>query len=128
MPLPQFNHIGIEEILSILGGLVFLIHILHYFSAYWKVAALKTNLSTPSTTAEPVSVIICARNEDENLTEFLPKILTQEYPEFEVIVVNDCSWDNTDTVIDEYARRFPNLKKITIKEDAYYKHGKSLPL
>lgn len=128
MPLPQFNHIGIEEILSILGGLVFLIHIIHYFSAYWKVAALKTNLSTPSTTTEPVSVIICARNEDENLTEFLPKILTQEYPEFEVIVVNDCSWDNTETVIDEFARIFPNLKKITIKEDAYYKHGKKFAI
>ena len=112
MPLPQFDHIGIEEILSILGGIIFLIHIIHYFLSYWPVAALKTNLSTPNTNAEPVSIIICARNEDENLTEFLPKILTQEYPEFEVIVVNDCSWDNTENVIDEFARIFPNLKKI----------------
>ena len=128
MPLPQFNHIGIEEILSILGGIIFLIHIMHYFLAYWPVAALKTNLSTVNTSLEPVSVIICARNEDENLTEFLPKILTQEYPEFEVIVVNDCSWDNTETVIDEFARIFPNLKKITIKEDAYYKHGKKFAI
>lgn len=128
MPLPQFHHLGIEEILSILGGLVFLIHIIHYFVAYWKVTALKTNLSTQTESLEPVSVIICARNEDENLTEFLPKILTQNYPEFEVIVVNDCSWDNTETVIDEFARIFPNLKKITIKEDAYYKHGKKFAI
>jgi biofilm PGA synthesis N-glycosyltransferase PgaC len=128
MPLPQFDHIGIEELLSILGGLVFLIHIIHYFLAYWPIAAMKTTLKTPGTGTEPVSVIICARNEDENLTEFLPKILTQEYPEFEVIVVNDCSWDNTETVIDEFARIFPNLKKITIKEDAYYKHGKKFAI
>src|SRR6266403_4934291 len=107
MLLPQFDHIGIEELLSILGGLVFLIHIIHYFLAYWPVASLKTTLKTPGTNSEPVSVIICARNEDENLTEFLPKILTQEYPEFEVIVVNDCSWDSTETVIDEFARIFP---------------------
>ena len=124
MPLPQFEHIGIEELLSILGGLVFLIHIIHYFLAYWPAAALKNSLHTSGTGTEPVSVIICARNEDENLTEFLPKILTQEYPEFEVIVVNDCSWDNTETVIDEFARIFPNLKKISIKEDENYKHGK----
>jgi glycosyltransferase involved in cell wall biosynthesis len=71
-----------------------------------------------------VSIIICARNEDDNLTEFLPKILVQDYPEFEVIVVNDCSIDNTENVIDEFAKIFPNLKKVTIKEDDYYKHGK----
>jgi poly-beta-1,6-N-acetyl-D-glucosamine synthase len=124
MPLPAFDHIGAEELLSILGILVLIILIIHYFLAYWPVAALKTNLSSPGEDLSPVSVIICARNEDENLTEFLPKILTQEYPEFEVIVVNDCSWDNTENVIDEFARIFPNLKKITIKEDAYYKHGK----
>ncbi|MGZ4044055.1 MAG: glycosyltransferase [Bacteroidia bacterium] len=65
----------------------------------------------------------------KNLTEFLPKILTQEYPaEFEVIVVNDCSIDNTENVIDEFAKIFPNLRKANIKEDAYYKHGKKFAL
>ncbi len=128
MPFPQFDHIGTEEILSILGGIIFLIHIIHYFLNYWPAANLKTNLSVPNSSTDPVSVIICARNEDENITEFLPKILTQVYPEFEVIVVNDCSWDNTETVIDEFARIFPNLKKITIKEDENYKHGKKFAI
>ena len=41
-----------------------------------------------------------------------------------MIVVNDCSIDNTENVIDEFAKIFPNLKKVTIKEDDYYKHGK----
>ena len=40
---------------------------------------------------QPVSVIICARNEAENLRNFLPSILEQDYPDFEVIVVDDCS-------------------------------------
>jgi cellulose synthase/poly-beta-1,6-N-acetylglucosamine synthase-like glycosyltransferase len=86
--------------------------------------SLKTNRIADSEKLEPVSVIICAKNEDENLTEFLPKVLTQDYPDFEVIVVNDCSWDNTENVIDEFAKIFPNLKKVSIKEDSYYKHGK----
>jgi len=128
MPLPQFDHMGIEEILSILGGIILLVHLIHYINSYWPVVALKSNFGDETAGSEPVSVIICARNEDENLTEFLPKILTQDYPEFEVIVVNDCSWDNTETVIDEFARIFPNLKKITIKEDAYYKHGKKFAI
>ena len=39
----------------------------------------------------PVSVIICARNESENLAAFLPSVLKQKYPDFQVIVVNDGS-------------------------------------
>ena len=37
----------------------------------------------------PVSVIICARNEAENLDNFLPSVLEQNYPGYEVIVVKD---------------------------------------
>lgn len=124
MLVPEFKHIGIEEMLCIFGGLVFIILIIHYFMAYWPAAALKTVSPVTNSKPEPVSIIICAKNEDENLTEFLPKVLEQDYPEFEVLVVNDCSWDNTENVIDEFAKIFPNLKKITIKEDPYYKHGK----
>lgn len=125
---PEFKNFGLEEVLTLAGALVVVILIVYYFLTYWTVAAMKTIHSTPNTSTEPVSVIICARNEDENLTEFLPKILTQNYPEFEVIVVNDCSWDNTETVIDEFAKIFPNLKKVNIKEDAYYKHGKKFAI
>ena len=44
----------------------------------------------------PVSVIICARDEEENLRKFLPFVLEQDYPDYEVIVVNDGSTDDTD--------------------------------
>jgi cellulose synthase/poly-beta-1,6-N-acetylglucosamine synthase-like glycosyltransferase len=37
----------------------------------------------------PVSVIICAKDELDNLREYLPYVLNQDYPEYEVIVVND---------------------------------------
>ncbi|MGZ4038382.1 MAG: glycosyltransferase, partial [Bacteroidia bacterium] len=126
MSFPEFRTFGVEELLSVTAALGLVLIVIRYFMSCWPAAALKTPLSTPGSGNElqPVSVIICARNEDENLTEYLPKVLTQDYPEFEVLVVNDCSWDNTETVIDEFAKIFPNLKKVNIKEDAYYKHGK----
>ena len=43
----------------------------------------------------PLSVVICARNEAENLGKYLPAVLEQDYPAFEVVVVNDCSEDNS---------------------------------
>lgn len=74
----------------------------------------------------PVSVIICARNEAENLREFLPSVLTQDYPDYEVIVVNDCSEDNTYNVLGEYLSRYPRLRVSTINKDPKFTHSKKL--
>ncbi len=77
---------------------------------------------------EPLSVIICARNEEHNLDKFLPYVLTQDYPDYEVIVVNDCSNDNTDMVISKYIKQYPHLRTTTITEDKKFSHGKKLAL
>ena len=63
---------------------------LFYFSA--RVAFLKENKSVKK---KGISVIICARNENENLKKNLPLVLNQKYEDFEVIVVNDRSWYNS---------------------------------
>ena len=59
---------------------------------------LQSNTEQP-----PVSVIICAKNESENLAAFLPLILEQNYPNYEVIVVNDGSTDNTHQIISSFS-------------------------
>jgi biofilm PGA synthesis N-glycosyltransferase PgaC len=126
MPLPQFQQFGLPEMLCVLAGLAFIFLITGYVVNMLPIAFYKGSETTGS--LPPVSIVICARNEDDHLPEFLPKICTQDYPEFEVIVVNDCSTDNTESVIDEFAKVFPNLKKVNIKEDGYYKHGKKFAL
>ncbi|MDF2449314.1 MAG: glycosyl transferase family 2 [Bacteroidota bacterium] len=126
MYFPDFVEIGADELLLVAFFVSLLGILIHYLTNVLPLGVLKTISLEASTKPEPVSVIICARNEDDNLAEFLPKILVQDYPEFEVVVVNDCSIDNTENVIDEFAKIFPNLKKVTIKEDDYYKHGKKL--
>ena len=66
----------------VFAWLVQLWYYLGYFSrlAFYKKKALEPN--TP-----PATIIICARNEDDNLVEFLPRIFEQDYPEVEVVVV-----------------------------------------
>lgn len=59
-----------------------------------------------------VSVIICSRNELKNLQKNLPEILNQDYPSFEVIVVNDASNDGTKEYLDQLSH--PLLKTIHI--------------
>jgi glycosyltransferase involved in cell wall biosynthesis len=63
-----------------------------------------------------VSVIVVSSNEAEHIEKTLPAILEQDYPDFEVIVVNNGSTDETDMVI----------KSLQIKYDRLY--GTYLPL
>jgi len=128
MYLPEFKTIGLPEVFCIISAVGFLLIVINYLLNYLPLARLKKTHITAEISTEPISIIICAKNEDDHLTEFLPKILSQNYSNFEVIVVNDCSLDNTENVIDEYAKVFPNLRKANIKEDDYYKHGKKFAM
>ncbi|MBS1527401.1 MAG: glycosyltransferase [Bacteroidetes bacterium] len=76
----------------------------------------------------PVSVIISARNEASRLLENLPVILEQDYPDFEVIVINDCSLDDTETVLKELCARYQHLKVVTVTENDRFKTGKKFAL
>jgi glycosyltransferase involved in cell wall biosynthesis len=71
---------------------------------------------------EPVSIIICARNEAENLRNFLPSILEQDYPDYEVIVVNDCSEDHSWDVLQQF--QYHHLKVSNVIKDPKFTHFK----
>jgi chlorobactene glucosyltransferase len=59
-----------------------------------------------------VSVIVPARNEERNLSRLLPSLLGQHYPNFEVIVIDDQSTDDTPQILAEWAARDPRLHVI----------------
>jgi glycosyltransferase involved in cell wall biosynthesis len=76
----------------------------------------------------PVSVIIAARNEAENLKQFLPEILSQNYPDFEVIVVDDCSLDDSREILAEMQKAHDNLTISWVPDNAVQRRGKKLAL
>ncbi len=76
----------------------------------------------------PVSVIICARNEEKNLRKHLPMIMAQDYPNFEVIVVDDCSDDGTEFLLKQMEAKHPNLRSTRLNPDNKFRHGKKLAL
>jgi biofilm PGA synthesis N-glycosyltransferase PgaC len=100
------------------------LQLVYYLGVYLRfVLYKKTPAQSPK---DPVSIIICARNEADNLDSYLPLILSQDYPEYEVIVVNDCSTDDTDLIVKKYSEQFPRLRTSVIKEDKKFSHGKKL--
>ncbi len=106
----------------IIFGIASSIQLFYYIYFYMAVNLYKPLLSDGA--SKPVSVIICARNESENLKIFLPSVLEQDYPDYEVIVVNDCSEDNSYNVLGEYLFRYPHLKVSTINKDPKFTHNK----
>jgi len=75
-----------------------------------------------------VSVIISARNEAKNLVENLHLVLEQNYPDFEVIVVNDCSLDDSEDILKEISKQYARLKIVTVTESIHFKTGKKFAL
>ena len=65
----------------------------------------------------PVSVIICARNEAENLKNHLPFFFNQKYPEFEIIVINDRSTDQSGEILAAMSDEYPQLRIVENSED-----------
>jgi cellulose synthase/poly-beta-1,6-N-acetylglucosamine synthase-like glycosyltransferase len=126
---------NLEQLLQIAPGMIafwvmvlgFVLIIFYYLFYYLRVARYKP-IAPPAQEMPPISVVICAKNEEHNLTKYLPLILEQDYPNFEVVVVNDCSWDNTGDILEEFAKRHKNVKVVTLKEDEYYQHGKKVAL
>ncbi|RKS43398.1 hypothetical protein BC962_2954 [Gillisia mitskevichiae] len=93
--------------------LITLINIL-FFIGYFSFASAKESTSTST---PPVSVIICAKNEAENLKDFIPFILEQTYPNFEVILVNDASIDNTLEVMEQFEALDHRLRLVNVQNN-----------
>ncbi|MDB2384939.1 glycosyltransferase [Polaribacter sp.] len=68
-----------------------------------------------NTKQHAISVIICAKNEAENLKNFLPSILNQNYSNFEIVLINDASNDETLTIMEAFATKHNNIKIVDVK-------------
>jgi glycosyltransferase involved in cell wall biosynthesis len=75
-----------------------------------------------------VSVIITARNEAHNLEKFLPYVLTQDYPQYQVVVVNHASTDGSEYVLKRFEHQYSNLYVTTIPYSPASQHTKKLAL
>src|SRR5215211_725372 len=92
--------------------------IFYYSWFFSRIAFLKTRNKAQSQ-QHPVSVVVCARDEDENLARNLPGVLVQSFPTtHEVIVVNDNSVDDSKYVLAGLHKTFKQLQIVEIKQEA----------
>jgi biofilm PGA synthesis N-glycosyltransferase PgaC len=115
-----------EWILLALFFTAVMVQCFYYFGVYLRIFLY--NPSKSRKFSKGISVVICARNEAHNLEKFLPGVLEQEYPDYEVVVVNDCSKDHTEEVLAELSTRYKHLRYTTIPANEKFSHGKKLAL
>jgi cellulose synthase/poly-beta-1,6-N-acetylglucosamine synthase-like glycosyltransferase len=121
-----FVHGGTQIIFFLIFLFLFIIQIFYYGFFFIKFA-LYREVPLP-VKSEAVSVVICARNQFNQLKENLPFILTQEYPDFEVVVVNHASEDETEFLLSKMSEQYPQLKVVEIRQNLNFFEGKKFPL
>jgi len=63
-----------------------------------------------------LSLVVAACNEESTIEEALKSLLTVDYPDLELIVVNDRSADKTGEIIDRVAKEKPEIRVVHIQE------------
>lgn len=119
-----------EQLLLAATGLLFLIQIIYYLCLYNRIhlhnRAVKRSNVHFTQELPPVSVIICAREECENLRHNLTSVLEQDYPQFEVIVINDGDTDESKDYLTLLEERYPHLYHSFVPDSSRYISRKKL--
>jgi glycosyltransferase involved in cell wall biosynthesis len=76
----------------------------------------------------PISVIVCAKNEEENVKNFIPLLAEQDYPDFEIVLIDDASSDDTLEVFEEFEKQYPNVRLVKVKNNEAFWGNKKYAL
>lgn len=123
----------LTQVLLIILALSFL-YLCFYYCLIWLRVGCYKNKKLPKSTdfndrdLPSVSVVIVAHNDEDNLRQNLPSVLEQDYPNFEVVVVDYMSRDDTQEYMGLCSEKYPNIKPVLFGQDVNFYHGKKYPL
>ena len=122
-----FNRLSF--IILLCFGITFIIQLIYHWCVFSKLAFYKKkDHSKSDDQLEPVSVVVCARDAYEYLQDLIPVLLTQDYPDYEIVIVNDCSEDETEEWLKDIERREPKIRPVQLRQHLNFFNGKKFPL
>ncbi|MFE3869226.1 glycosyltransferase [Flavobacterium sp. LS2P90] len=102
------------------------VQILFYLGFFGKFAFAKAQKITPKKI--PISVIVCAKNEEENVINFIPLLAEQNYPDFEIVLIDDASNDNTLATFEGFEKQYPNVRLVKVQNNEAFWGNKKYAL
>lgn len=106
--------------------IVVVLQVLYYLFIFSKFAFLNPKKKAQKNIA--VSILVCAKNEAENLKTFLPLIINQDYPDYEVVLINDASRDKTFEIMESFALKHKNIKLVNVENNEAFWANKKYAL
>ena len=122
----SFNFSELSFFILIIFVLAWIIQMAYHWILFRRLAFYKKQ--EKSCSYEPVSVIVCARDAYEYLLDIIPVLLKQDYPEYEIVLVNDCSQDQTEEYLKDLARNNPKINLVNLTQNLNFFQGKKFPL
>ena len=114
------------NVIFILFIVVVATQLFYYGIIFSKFAFAKVAKSTPKKI--PVSVIVCAKNEAENVIKFIPILAEQNYPDYEIVLIDDASSDATLDVFEEFERKYNNIRLVKVANNEAFWGNKKFAL
>ncbi|MFT5252024.1 MAG: glycosyltransferase involved in cell wall biosynthesis [Flavobacteriales bacterium] len=105
---------------------VVVIQLSYYLIVFGKFAFAKAQTITPKRI--PISVIVCAKNEEENVAKFIPLLAEQDYPDFEIVLIDDASSDNTLELFEEFEKQYTNVHLVKVQNNEAFWGNKKYAL
>ena len=102
------------------------IQIIYYLFIFGSFSFGKIALGNAS--SAPVSIIVCAKNEAENIKNYFPLLINQKYPEFEIVLIDDASNDETLELFEEYEKQYSNVKLVKVQNNETFWGNKKYAL
>jgi len=114
----------IDEILFLIFLIVLVVQLFFLLFIFIKWTYHKDKRSTFK---QPVSIVVCGYNEEKNWQKLVDHLLQQDYPKFEIVLVNDQSTDNTKYLFKQW-QNHPLIKLVDIPESIKKGLGKKFAL
>lgn len=102
------------------------IQLFYYLGVFGKFAFAKAQKITPKKI--PISVIVCAKNEAENVLNYIPLLAEQDYPDFEIILIDDASNDATLSIFEEFEKQYQNIRLVKVQNNEAFWGNKKYAL
>ena len=100
---------NIATVCLVIFSFLFLVQLYYYLFIYLKLAIYKEQKKIFT---KAVSVVVCGYNEEKHWQALVAKLLLQDYPNFEIVLVNDQSTDNTKFVFKQWENH-PKIKQMS---------------
>ena len=105
---------------------IVVIQVIYYLFIFGKFSFAKTQESTAKQVS--ISIIVCAKNEEENIKKFIPHLANQNYPNFEIILIDDASSDETLEIFEAFEKQYHNIKLVKVANNEAFWGNKKFAL